>query len=84
VSPESLPLSEPSSPPPPDPVEQLYRELATKVREYRPKDDLTAIERAFRFAGASHHGQIRDSGEPYLVHPLMVAHILADMAAFLL
>ena len=80
MSPETLPVSEPpSSPPPLDPVEQLYRELESKIREYRPKDDLSKVERAFRFAGKEHQGQLRNSGEPYLVHPLMVAHILADM-----
>ncbi|HUI53774.1 MAG TPA: bifunctional (p)ppGpp synthetase/guanosine-3',5'-bis(diphosphate) 3'-pyrophosphohydrolase [Bryobacteraceae bacterium] len=66
-------------PPPLDPVEQLYRELEAKIREYRPKDDFTAIEKAFRFASKYHEGQSRDSGEPYMVHPVMVAHILADM-----
>jgi GTP pyrophosphokinase len=60
-------------------VEQLYRELEGKIREYRPKDDLSIIEKAFRFASQYHEGQTRDSGEPYMVHPLMVAHILADM-----
>uniref|UniRef100_Q029J7 (P)ppGpp synthetase I, SpoT/RelA n=1 Tax=Solibacter usitatus (strain Ellin6076) TaxID=234267 RepID=Q029J7_SOLUE len=65
--------------PPTDPVEQLYRELEAKIREYRPKDDLTALEKAFRFASKYHEGQTRDSGEPYMAHPVMVAHILADM-----
>ncbi len=60
-------------------MEQLYGELEAKIREYRPKDDLTSIERAFRFAANYHAGQTRDSGEPYMVHPLMVAHILGDM-----
>ena len=60
-------------------MEQLYRELEAKIREYRPKDDLTALEKAFRFASKYHAGQTRDSGEPYMVHPVMVAHILADM-----
>jgi len=60
-------------------VEQLYRELEAKVREYRPKDDLSGIERAFRFARTYHQGQTRDSGEPYMMHPVLVAHILADM-----
>jgi GTP pyrophosphokinase len=53
--------------------------LESKIREYRPKDDLTNVERAFQFAEKQHQGQVRSSGEPYLVHPLMVAHILADM-----
>ncbi len=68
-------------PPPPlaDPVLRLYQELEIKVREYRPKDDLSGLEKAFNFARRCHDGQIRDSGEPYMVHPIMVAHILADM-----
>jgi GTP pyrophosphokinase len=57
----------------------LYGELETKVREYRPKDDLTPLQKAFQFARRYHEGQVRDSGEPYMVHPIMVAHILADM-----
>jgi guanosine-3',5'-bis(diphosphate) 3'-pyrophosphohydrolase len=80
VPPESAGISETTPPPPlPDPVDQLYRELEAKIREYRPKDDLTALEKAFGFARQYHKGQIRDSGEPYMVHPVMVAHILADM-----
>ncbi len=67
------------SDPSPDPAEQLYRELEAKIREYRPKDDLSVLQKAFRFASQCHEGQTRDSGEPYMVHPVMVAHILADM-----
>ncbi len=80
MPPESLSPSEPVVPPlPPDPVDQLYRDLETKIREYRPKDDLSNLERAFRFARQWHEGQMRSSGEPYMIHPLKVAHILADM-----
>ena len=80
MTPESAqPLEPVSVPPPPDPVEQLYRDLETKIREYRPKDDLAPLEKAFRFAKQWHEGQSRDSGEPYMVHPVKVAHILADM-----
>src|SRR5450759_765026 len=77
---ESTSLSE-SGPVPhsSDPVEQLYAELEAKIREYRPKDDLAALQKAFRFASKYHEGQTRDSGEPYMAHPVMVAHILADM-----
>src|SRR6266498_3904424 len=60
-------------------VEQLFAELAAKVREYRPKDDLAPLEKAFQFASAHHNRQKRDSGEPYMVHPLLVSHSLADM-----
>jgi GTP diphosphokinase / guanosine-3',5'-bis(diphosphate) 3'-diphosphatase len=75
--PTSLPTA--VSPPLTDPVEQFYQELEAKIREYRPKDDLTAVGKAFRFARQCHEGQTRDSGEPYMVHPIMVSHILADM-----
>jgi GTP pyrophosphokinase len=74
VAAETIPPPQPS-----DPVEALYRELEAKIREYRPKDDLTPLETAFRFARKYHEGQTRDSGEPYMVHPVKVAHILADM-----
>ena len=67
------------TPPGEDIVESLYRELEAKIREYRPKDDLKGLESAHRFASKYHQGQQRDSGEPYMVHPLKVAHILADM-----
>ncbi|HEY1219396.1 MAG TPA: HD domain-containing protein, partial [Bryobacteraceae bacterium] len=77
---EPASLSEPVSlPPPSDPVGQLYRELEAKIREYRPKDDLAPLERAYQFARERHEGQMRDSGEPYMVHPIMVARILAEM-----
>ena len=65
--------------PPSDAVERLYRELEAKVREYRPKDDFEPLGRAFRFARQWHEGQMRSSGEPYMVHPLEVSHILAGM-----
>ena len=67
------------SPPPADQVTRLYRELEAKLLEYRPKDDPGNLEKAFHFARKYHEGQVRDSGEPYMVHPLLVAHILADM-----
>jgi GTP diphosphokinase / guanosine-3',5'-bis(diphosphate) 3'-diphosphatase len=60
-------------------VEELYRTLEDKVRTLRPKEDLAALERAYRFAAEHHKRQTRKSGEPYIAHPLAVAHILADM-----
>jgi GTP pyrophosphokinase len=65
--------------PPKPAAEELYRSLEEKVRGLRPKDDLTMLERAYRFAAERHGLQIRRSGEPYITHPLAVAHILADM-----
>jgi guanosine-3',5'-bis(diphosphate) 3'-pyrophosphohydrolase len=60
-------------------VAELYRDLEAKIREYRPKDDLAPLEKAFAFACKYHQGQSRDSGEPYMAHPIKVAMILAEM-----
>ncbi|MCL5744530.1 MAG: bifunctional (p)ppGpp synthetase/guanosine-3',5'-bis(diphosphate) 3'-pyrophosphohydrolase [Acidobacteria bacterium] len=57
----------------------LFRELEAKFREARPRDDFSPVEKAFNFAAEHHQGQRRDSGDPYMVHPLMVCRILADM-----
>jgi GTP diphosphokinase / guanosine-3',5'-bis(diphosphate) 3'-diphosphatase len=53
--------------------------LLRKVRAYNPKADVRQVQRAFDFAAQSHRGQLRKSGEPFIRHPLGVAHILADM-----
>src|SRR5579863_4455949 len=60
-------------------AEELFRSLEEKVRNLRPKDDLTPLARAYRFSAERHSAQKRKSGEPYIMHPLAVAHILADM-----
>ena len=60
-------------------VGQLFAELEAKVREFRPKDDLAPLEKAYQFAREHHSRQKRDSGEPYMNHPLLVSHTLADM-----
>lgn len=61
------------------PVEQLYTELESKVRALRPGEDLTPLREAYTFAAEHHKGQTRDSGEPYMSHPVNVALILAEM-----
>ena len=53
--------------------------LESHVRELRPNEDLAALEKAFRFAADRHKGQKRVSGEPYMMHPLLVTRQLADM-----
>jgi guanosine-3',5'-bis(diphosphate) 3'-pyrophosphohydrolase len=63
----------------PPQVEELYRSLEEKVRALRPKEDLAALDLAYRFAAEHHRQQKRRSGELYITHPLWVAHILADM-----
>ena len=50
-----------------------------KVEENHPQADLELIRRAYVFSALHHRGQKRASGEPYLVHPLAVADLLADM-----
>ncbi|MCE5307403.1 MAG: bifunctional (p)ppGpp synthetase/guanosine-3',5'-bis(diphosphate) 3'-pyrophosphohydrolase [Acidobacteriales bacterium] len=60
-------------------VEKLYRGLRDTVRNLRPQDDLNHLDKVFAFAVRSHQGQKRESGEPYIVHPLHVAQVLADM-----
>ena len=62
-----------------EPVGPLYAELERRVHALRPNEDLTALRKAFEFAAARHLGQKRVSGEPYMVHPLMVTLQLADM-----
>jgi len=56
-----------------------FRDLLRKIRSYRPNDDLTLVKKAYDFSLRHHQGQTRASGEPYLVHPLEVAMVLADM-----
>ncbi|MCR4961047.1 MAG: bifunctional (p)ppGpp synthetase/guanosine-3',5'-bis(diphosphate) 3'-pyrophosphohydrolase [Lachnospiraceae bacterium] len=59
--------------------DELYRDLITRVEKYHPSDDISMIERAYKIADEAHNGQVRKSGEPYIVHPLNVAIILADL-----
>src|SRR6516162_5363808 len=56
-----------------------FRQLLDKVAENRPQDDLEIIRKAFDFSLVHHAGQTRASGEPFLIHPLEVALVLADM-----
>lgn len=60
-------------------VEQLYSELEKKYLTLRPNEDAAPLREAYDFAAEHHKGQIRDSGEPFMAHPLEVAHVLADM-----
>ncbi|MDO4333511.1 MAG: bifunctional (p)ppGpp synthetase/guanosine-3',5'-bis(diphosphate) 3'-pyrophosphohydrolase [Eubacteriales bacterium] len=59
--------------------EELYHDLIERVRRYHPSDDISLIEKAYRIAGEAHKDQVRKSGEPYIIHPLYVAIILADL-----
>ena len=56
-----------------------FETLLEKVRSYSPEADLELLRRAYVFSALEHKGQVRHSGEPYLIHPLEVADLLADM-----
>ena len=59
-------------------IEEQYQQLEATVREYNPAADFAQIRAAFAFADKSHEGQKRKSGEPYIIHPLAVAQIVAE------
>ena len=59
--------------------EKLYQELIAGIRKYHPSDDITMVEKAYDIAYNAHKEQKRRSGEPYIIHPLCVAIILADL-----
>ena len=59
--------------------EVLHKELIASVKKYHPSTDLSMIEKAYQVAKKAHGGQMRKSGEPYIIHPLCVAIILADL-----
>jgi GTP diphosphokinase / guanosine-3',5'-bis(diphosphate) 3'-diphosphatase len=56
-----------------------FEDLLEKVRAYAPEADVELLRRAYVFSAFEHKGQVRHSGEPYLIHPLAVADFLADM-----
>lgn len=56
-----------------------FAALLDLVGQNRPNEDVEMLRRAFEFAAEQHQSQVRESGEPYLSHPLEVAHILADL-----
>ena len=59
--------------------DDLYRELIQCVYKYHPSTDITMIEKAYGVASEAHKNQFRKSGEPYIIHPLNVAIILAEL-----
>jgi len=59
--------------------EQLYQDLISHVCRYHPSDDISLIEKAYQIAYDAHKEQVRKSGEPYIIHPLCVGIILADL-----
>src|SRR5690242_7547794 len=62
-----------------DPVEKLYQDLRARVHALRPAEELAPLDQAYQFARERHGGQKRVSGEPYMIHPLLVTGQLAEM-----
>ncbi len=59
--------------------EKLYQDLISRVKKYHPSDDISMIAKAYKLAEEAHKEQFRKSGEPYIIHPLNVAIILAEL-----
>ena len=59
--------------------EILHQKLLETIRKYRPNTDLSSVEKAYELAKSAHGDQRRKSGEPYIIHPLSVAIILAEL-----
>ena len=59
--------------------ESLYEELITSIKRYHPSADISLVEKAYHVAEAAHRGQVRKSGEAYIIHPLCVGIILAEL-----
>ena len=60
-------------------IEAFFEQVLRLVHENRPGDDLELIRRAWEFCKQQHDGQLRASGEPYIIHPLEVAYVLAEL-----
>ena len=59
--------------------EDLYEELIKSIRKYHPSADISLVEKAYKVAYDAHDGQVRKSGEAYIIHPLCVSIILAEL-----
>ena len=59
--------------------DELYDVLIERIRQYHPSADLTIVQKAYQLAKDAHEGQFRKSGEPYIIHPLWVGIILANL-----
>jgi guanosine-3',5'-bis(diphosphate) 3'-pyrophosphohydrolase len=59
--------------------DKLYERLIEEIKKYHPSEDFELIEKAYALAKSAHIDQLRKSGEPYIVHPLEVANVLAQL-----
>jgi GTP diphosphokinase / guanosine-3',5'-bis(diphosphate) 3'-diphosphatase len=66
-------------PPPQSLIDERFEALLKQVQANRPSEDVSLIRKAWEFCVKHHEGQMRASGEPYIIHPLEVAEVLAEM-----
>jgi GTP pyrophosphokinase len=59
--------------------DELFEKLIQKMQEYHPSSDFTLVLKAYKLSKGAHEGQLRRSGEPYIIHPVEVAIILANL-----
>ncbi|QUH31198.1 RelA/SpoT family protein [Vallitalea guaymasensis] len=59
--------------------DKIYMDLLEVIRKYHPSEDFSMIQKAYQLAKTAHERQLRKSGEPYIIHPLAVAHLLAEL-----
>jgi GTP pyrophosphokinase len=76
---EPLALQHAAQPSPPASIDERFEALLRHVQANRPSEDVSLIRKAWEFCVKHHEGQMRASGEPYIVHPLEVAEVLAEM-----
>jgi GTP pyrophosphokinase len=60
-------------------LDERFNTVLTRIERYAPVYNRDMLERAYAFASQIHDGQLRRSGEPYIIHPLEVAHVLAEL-----
>ena len=59
--------------------QEHYESMMQAIARYAPSADLEVIQRAYEYADEKHKNQLRKSGEPYIIHPLAVAEIVAEI-----
>jgi len=74
-----LAVREPKPPLPQSLIDERFEALLKQVKTNRPTEDVALIRKAWEFCVKHHEGQMRASGEPYIIHPLEVAEVLAEM-----
>ena len=62
-----------------DQNQELYESMLQTVQRYSPAADMNVVKKAYAYANRKHEGQKRKSGEPYIIHPLAVAEIVAEI-----